>query len=94
MKFYIRKKNKLKKLHTGKKKKRITWFMELCFMGISVQRTQGNAQPASNSSETYSVEGYSRCAVSTFFLFLHIFHYSLDLFLHFYFLYFFFIYFY
>ena len=64
--------------------------MELCFMGISVQRTQGNAQPASNSSETYSVEGYSRCAVSTFFLFLHIFHYSLDLFLHFYFLYFFF----
>lgn len=55
--------------------------MELCFMGISVQRTQGNAQPANNSSETYSIEGYSSCTVSTFFfLFLHIFRYSLDLF--------------
>ena len=51
-------------MHTEKKD---TWFMELCFMGISVQMTQGNEQRANNSSETYSVEGYSRWAASTFF---------------------------
>lgn len=62
MKFYIRR--KICKKNAYKKK---SWCMELCFMGISVQRTQGNAKPANNSSETSSIEGYSSCTVSTFF---------------------------